>query len=445
MMAIRSGAGWGPARGARASSTLIAVGLLAVAAALLGAAPSAEAKRKTAYIIVDASTGEVLASHRSRSQMHPASLTKMMTLYMAFDALDAGKLAPNQTLVASKRVASMPPSEVGLKRGGKISVRDAINASAVKSANDAAVALAEAIGRTESQFAEKMTARARDLGMRRTRFRNASGLTQSGHLSTAEDMAVLAWRLWIDHRDRYDLFGKRSIKALGRRYRNTNRLLGAEPGVDGLKTGYTRRAGFNLAASAERKGQRVIVVYMGGSSGRARDRRVAGLIDRGFELLKQKPSKPRRRLPGAAPSRENARPDLVAEAPRPMRRPARLATVRPAAATVAAASVASSSVVTASVATATVPAAAGWAVQVGAFKNRDRAAQLLSDIRQIGDPALADALDAVTQAGRSPAGRAVHRARFTGLDEAAARSACRRLKRAGKDCALVPPTGWRAL
>lgn len=416
---------------------------LVVAAAVVlsaAAAPSsAAAKRKTAHIVVDAGSGEVLASSRSRRVLHPASLTKMMTLYLTFDALRDGRLKINQTLVASKHAAAQPPSEIGLRAGDKLTVRAAIQATAIKSANDAAVVLAEAVGGTEWAFGRMMTRKARALGMRNTTFRNASGLTGKGHLSTAEDMAILARRLWLDHRDRFELFSERSFRHGRRRFRTTNTLLGVVKGVDGVKTGYTRRAGHNLAASSERKGRRIFVVVMNERSRPRRDRKVTRLLSRGFKLAVKKTNQPRRRLPGPtiAPRRDerlSPAEALAAARPMPTRRPARL---RMALASTAAPAIASSR------AKSEKPArrAASWAVQVGAFGSARAAEAQLRAVARLDRRAFAAAQTKVVEVAR--AGGALHRARFVGLNEKSARRSCARLKKAGKDCALVPPTGWR--
>ncbi len=250
--------------------------------ALLGA-PRAEAKY--ASLIMDAETGRILSQTNADTRNYPASLTKMMTLYLVFEALDNGRLAADDHLVVSARAARQPSSKLGLRRGRTISVRDAILAIITKSANDAATVLAEALGGTERRFAMIMTAKARRLGMSRTTFRNASGLYNRGHLSTAKDMAVLARRLLTDFPSYYRMFSTAQFSFDGRVNKNHNKLLKTYKGADGIKTGYIRASGYNLVASARRGGRRLIGVVFGGRSARGRDRQMTRLLDKGFLLI----------------------------------------------------------------------------------------------------------------------------------------------------------------
>ena len=247
---------------------------------------AAPAQAKYAAFVVDAESGEVLFARNSNTRRYPASLVKMMTLYLVFDALEKGELKLNQRLRVSRRASRMPPSKLGLRRGQTIRVKDAILALVTKSANDVAVVVAEALGRTESQFAQKMTKKARRLGMKRTTFRNASGLPNRKQLSTARDMATLARALIRDFPQYYHYFNTKSFKYKGRRYRNHNKLLRTYKGADGIKTGYIRAAGYNLVASSVRDGRRVIAVVFGGKTSRSRNRHTATLLDRGFKRLR---------------------------------------------------------------------------------------------------------------------------------------------------------------
>jgi D-alanyl-D-alanine carboxypeptidase len=261
-------------------SALIAVFAFTVAA--LGG-PAAYADDRYAAIVMDARTGEVLLDDQAQAIRYPASLTKMMTLYMVFDALEHGELALNTRLTASRNAARQPPSRLGLRRGDSITVDQAIQAMAVQSANDVATMIAERLGGSESRFAAQMTARARALGMTETRFMNASGLPDPLHHSTARDLAVLAQALWRDFPQYYGYFQTESFSWRRHYGRNHNHLLGEVEGLDGIKTGYTRASGFNLATSTERGGHRVIVVVLGGESAAARDSQVTYLIDGAFE------------------------------------------------------------------------------------------------------------------------------------------------------------------
>lgn len=237
-----------------------------------------------AAFVVDARSGEVLHSRNADTRLHPASLTKMMTLYLAFQAVESGQINLNKVITISKNAASEPPSKLGLRAGQKIQFKYLIRAAAVKSANDAATALGEAIAGSESAFAKRMTATALQMGMKRTTFKNAHGLTRAGHLSTARDMTTLGRRLFYDFPGYYNLFSRISTDAGVKRVNNTNRrLLGAYKGADGIKTGYTNAAGYNLVASAERGNKRVIATVFGGRSTPARNARVAELLDMGFK------------------------------------------------------------------------------------------------------------------------------------------------------------------
>lgn len=253
-------------------------------AAVLTAAPIRAATRPVSAILMDAGDGSILYAENAGIVRRPASLTKMMTLYLLFDALDAGTLRLGDPVRISRYAASQPPSRVGLRPGATMTIDQAIRAIAVVSANDVAVALAETMGGTEDRFARMMTAKARALGMADTSFTNASGLP--GHnLTTAQDIARLSLALLRDHPDRYAAFNVRSFSWGGRRVQSHNHLLGAFEGADGIKTGYTAEAGFALAASAKRGGRRLIAVVIGERSVAIRDRRVAAMLEKGFREL----------------------------------------------------------------------------------------------------------------------------------------------------------------
>ncbi len=242
-----------------------------------GAAPFA------AYVM-DARTGETLYSKNADTRLHPASLTKMMTLYIAFEAIERGEISLDTMVTVSKNASSEPPSKLGLKTGQKIALRYLIRAAAVKSANDAATAIGEAVGGSEDQFAARMNRTAKAIGMRNTTFRNANGLTRDGHLSTAHDMSILGRRLFYDFPQYYNIFSRRSTDAGIAEVANTNRrFLDAYKGADGIKTGYTNPAGFNLTASAERGKTRIIATVFGGTSTAQRNAKVAELLDLGFK------------------------------------------------------------------------------------------------------------------------------------------------------------------
>ena len=259
-------------------------------------------------LVIDIASGRTLHAHNADQRRYPASLTKMMTLYLLFEAIDSGKLGLNSRLRVSRRAAAQPPTKLGLLPGRTIKVRDAILALATQSANDVAVVVAEALAGSERAFAVRMTAKARALGMKRTSFRNASGLYHPRQQTTARDMAVLGRALLRDHPRQYQrTFATRTFSYGRSRYRNHNRLLGVYKGMDGIKTGYTRKAGFNLVASAKRGDRRIVGVVMGSPSAPSRNALMVGLLDRGFrkapQALTAELAKPVRRAAKAPPVR----------------------------------------------------------------------------------------------------------------------------------------------
>ncbi|MBU2994242.1 D-alanyl-D-alanine carboxypeptidase family protein [Octadecabacter sp. 1_MG-2023] len=250
---------------------------------LAALAPATGRAAPYAAMVMDARTGEVLHSRNADTQLHPASLTKMMTLYIAFQAIERGEISLDDMVTITPLAANEPPSKLGLVTGQRIQFRYLIRAAGVKSANDAATAIGIALEGNEAAFARRMTATAQAMGMSRTTFRNAHGLTEAGHLSTARDMTVLGRHIIYDYPQYYNIFGRITTDAGVREVANTNRrFLNAYRGADGIKTGYTRAAGFNLVASAERGQERIIATMFGGSSTAARNARVAELLDMGF-------------------------------------------------------------------------------------------------------------------------------------------------------------------
>jgi len=271
----------------------------------MGSSASAKSNPKYASFVMDADTGVILSQRYADKRLHPASLTKMMTLYMTFNALQSGKLQKGQRIWISYHAASMVPSKLGLKPRSTIRVEDAIYALVTKSANDVAVALAEAIGGSESRFSRMMTKTARGLGMSRTTFKNASGLHHKYQVSTARDMARLSQALLQNHPKYYHYFKTQSFRYKGKTYGNHNRLMKSYYGMDGLKTGYVNASGFNLAASAHRRGVRLIGVVFGGRTSKSRNRHMAQILDKGFARSTKMryakgPSILPRKKPGAA-------------------------------------------------------------------------------------------------------------------------------------------------
>lgn len=229
-------------------------------------------------IVVDAKTGKTLYSKDANARRYPASLTKMMTLYLTFEALAAGKINKNTPVIFSAKAAAEPPTKLGVRKGGAVTVETAILSMVTKSANDSSTALAEMLGGSEANFARMMTSKARALGMKATVFRNANGLPDPGQFTTAHDMAVLGMALREHFPQYYGYFSTRSFAYGNRRINGHNRLLGRIKGVDGIKTGYTRASGFNLVSSVADGNRKLVAVVMGGSSGGARDKQMASLI-----------------------------------------------------------------------------------------------------------------------------------------------------------------------
>lgn len=384
-----------------------------ILAAVFMAPNMAEANPKYASIVMDARTGDILRARNIDKRLHPASLTKLMTLYLTFEAVETGRLKLSTRIPISKHAAGMVPSKLGLKPGQTIRVHDAVQVLVTKSANDIAVALAEAIAGSEKQFGKLMTRRARDLGMMDSRFYNASGLYHPRQRTTARDIATLGLSLMKYFPRYYGYFNIRAFKYNGKTYRNHNRLMGKYPGMDGLKTGYIRASGFNLAASAYRDGNRLIGVVFGGRSPQSRNNHMAHIMDAGFRSMKPTSMRP-----------------VLASTPRPRIKP-RLA-------------VGSSNVELASanlpVTPPTRPAMkthgnhGGWAIQVGAFPSRSattRAIRLakaqVPELLSHGQPKIVPL--------RTRNGGMLYRARLTGLQPAVARTACQRLD----DCYQMSP------
>lgn len=234
---------------------------------------------KYAAIVVDANDGSTLYASGADEVRYPASLTKMMTLYLLFEALETGRVSRSTPIPVSVNAASRPPTKIGFKRGETIDVDSAIKALVVKSANDVATAVAEYLGGSEAQFAGMMTAKARQLGMNTTVFRNASGLPDSAQRTTARDMARLSMALRSRFPQYYPYFSTRSFTYRGKVIRGHNDLL-AVSGIDGIKTGYTRASGFNIATSLDRGGKRIVAVVMGETSAKKRNAHMQQLIAR---------------------------------------------------------------------------------------------------------------------------------------------------------------------
>ncbi|WP_435164377.1 D-alanyl-D-alanine carboxypeptidase family protein [Falsirhodobacter sp. 1013] len=277
----------------------------------IGLAGMARAAPYAAYVM-DARTGETLYSQNAETPLNPASLTKMMTLYIAFQSIQQGKVTLDTLVTVSKNAASQPPSRLGLRAGQKIALRYLIRAAAVKSANDAASAIGDALGGNEEAFAQMMTRTARALGMPNSTFKNANGLTRAGHLASAHDLSTLGRHLFFDFPQYYNLFSRRTTDAGMATVASTNRrFLDAYEGADGIKTGYTSAAGFNLTASALRGNVRIIATVMGGTSTADRNAKMTKLLDMAF----QKAPSNAPIIPPPAPNYSGTSAPLVASAP----------------------------------------------------------------------------------------------------------------------------------
>lgn len=264
---------------------IIAAYSIITAICIIGDVSAAPLKRTQSSIVIDAATGKVISSSNADEKRYPASLTKLMTLYIAFDALDKGKLKLSDNLKVSRRAANQVPSKIGVVAGSTIKAKDVINALIVKSANDCAVVLAEHLGKTEENFAKIMTKTAKELGMKHTTFKNASGLHHSQQKTTARDMAILGSAIYHHFPEYYDLFSTKNFTYNGKTYKTHNHLLKNYTGADGMKTGYTYLAGYNIVTSAQRNNNRVIAVTMGHNSIKNRDYKVAQLMNTGFSKL----------------------------------------------------------------------------------------------------------------------------------------------------------------
>ncbi len=422
---------------------------------LLAPAGGALAKPRSAELVADARTGRILHGKNIYSLRHPASLTKVMTLYLTFSALQNGRFTPNTWLPVSARAAAQPPSKIGLRAGSKIRVRDAILALVAQSANDVAVVLAEAIGGTEPRFAKIMTAKAKALGMKRTVYRNSHGLPNRSQVTTAFDQAILARAVMAHFPQYYHYFGTGDFTYAGKTHHNHNRLMDRYNGMDGMKTGYINASGYNLLASAKRGHTRLIGIVFGGRSARKRDRRMAALLDAGFDRGiaearggKRPAARPVVQITADAADvtkdisefriAEGAR-GSVAEGDRDDDAPA----AAPARAKKSAASARKS--VSSKKKSASSKSASSkrksskkkdWSVQVGSYSSKKRSLTAIRKAKK-NSATLRRARHRVI---RIKAGRkTLYRARITGLAEDSARKACASLSNAGYSCLTLPP------
>jgi D-alanyl-D-alanine carboxypeptidase len=412
--------------------------------------PNPAVSGRDSYLILDAASGRELASDRPDELRHPASLTKLMTIYLTFSALDSGRLSLGDALPVSINALNAPPTKMGLAPGGTVNVRDAAMALVTRSANDAAVALAETLGGDEAGFAQLMTQKARQLGMSSTVFRNASGLPNREQVTTARDMARLAYALMRDFPHYYSVFSVQSYPYRGRLLENHNRMLGSYDGADGLKTGYTAASGFNLVMSAMRDNRRLIGVVMGGDSAGQRDRMMADLMDQGFaqaQAMRLSLWTSLRKPPSARYTAANFDPGLAIPETTP-----RLAVAKAAPPPAPAPAVQPASVEQRVAGPAVPPPPAegsvapggppigSWVIQVGSFGD-SQAAQLALER---ASSALADTMRsaAATVDEVQMANKTFHRARITNLSQAQAVDGCKRLEKRKIYCAALQVTAW---
>ena len=366
---------------------------------------SAQAARKSAAMAVDAHTGKILYSHNIDKPHAPASLTKVMTLYMLFEFLQAGRLTLSSELHVTEHAARQQPSKLGLKAGSRIRVKDAIKAMIVKSANDVSVTVAENIAGSEWKFAKLMTWKARQLGMSKTRFVNASGLPAAKQTTTARDMIVLSRRIQKDFPQYYPLFSTRTFRYKGKLYKNYNRLLSRMRGVDGIKTGYTRASGYNLTSSVWKGRRHVVAVVMGGKTAKRRDAFMVRLLNKSL----RKASNGTRKKTVVATKRKPVKTVPLEVAELPSRPGVKRLGVG-------------------------VPPKGPYHIQIGAFGSKTDA-QTRLDLAGERASSLLRGHESFTMMVPN---QNVYRARFAGFSEKDARHTCRLLKRKSIDCLAVP-------
>jgi D-alanyl-D-alanine carboxypeptidase len=386
-------------------------GLLAAGAAVLPTAARAQiGSDRYSSIVVDASTGNVLEAANPDAPRHPASLAKLMTLYMAFEALRDRRITSDELVPISARAAAMEPSKLGLQPGTRLTVEEAILGLVTKSANDAAAALGELLGGSEDRFAQMMTLRARALGMSHTTFTNASGLPDPDEWTSARDLAILARRMLADFPGFYPYFSTRSFTFQHRVIWNHDRMLQSYPGADGMKTGYTEASGHNLVTSAVHSGVRLIGVVLGAASNPERDAHMAMLLNQGFDEMDVPPER-RTAVASRLPSLvSTAHAATLPEQPAPPAMRQRAAAPAPSA-----------------------PAPSAWAIQVGSFASEKAARDAAQNARRVADGG-EPRVEPTSQHGK-PAWRA----QVTGLSASEAQNACSTLARHKAACMVLRP------
>lgn len=351
----------------------------------------------TSSILIDAKTGNVISASNPDSLRYPASLTKLMTLYITFNALDKGLIKMEDKLPVSRNAENRSPSKLGVRRGETITVKDAILALIVKSANDCATVLAEGLGYTEENFANTMTEVAREIGMKNTTFKNASGLPNRAQKTTARDMAVLGAAMYHHFPQYYKLFSTKKFAYKGRTYYTHNHLLKQFDGADGMKTGYTAAAGYNIVTSAERDGNRVIAVTMGHNSIKQRDKSVSKMMDKGLvKLASANPPVNRPLYAHIQPSTVSLLPEGASDA----------------------------------------EAHASWGIQIGAFSNYAKARNYAVKIRNEAKSTWLKTAHIDVEPTQKGAA-VIYRSKLIGLEKNEADKTCNSLKKSNKSCIVI--------
>ncbi|CCG08167.1 D-alanyl-D-alanine carboxypeptidase [Pararhodospirillum photometricum] len=448
--------------------------VLAAALTLLTLLAIPEARAGYSALVVDAASGRVLYARNPDTRNYPASLTKMMTLYLLFEAIDQGKMSLSSRFPVSPRAAAQPPSKLGMGVGTTLTADQCIRALVTRSANDVAVVVAEALAGSESAFAARMTAKARALGMTNTTFRNASGLPNPGQTSSARDMVMLGLALLRHHPKYYHYFGITSFRFGERTITTHNHVLQRYPGADGLKTGYIAASGFNVVSSAVRNGNRLMAAVFGGRTALERDTHMISLLDQGFAELNRpgraeapvvamvspkragavpmgsaddapapgtKPQKadkkaPKALKPAAKPQKTDKRPsaaEIAAAPPPPFTAPPPSAKGQQVAMVTPPAPPRSQ--------TGPTPGSGTWGIQVGAYGSSDAASASANDARAFLKGSLKRTLTPAVLPHTAASGP-VYRARVMGLStQNEAKAACKAMSRANRSCLVVLPSG----
>lgn len=447
----------------RGSGAMLCI-VLAIGLACAATQP-AEANPRYAAIVYDVNGDQVLFSRNADAQRYPASITKVMTLYLLFEELEAGRVSLDTPMRVSQLAADQVPSKVGLRPGSTISVRDAIGVLVTRSANDASVVVAEHVSGSVGAFAERMTRTARSIGMRNTTFRNPHGLPNAQQVTTARDIVTLALAIQRRFPQYYRFFNMRSYTYAGVTYRNHNRLLGQMAGVDGLKTGFIRASGFNLVANLRRDDRHLVGVVMGGRTGASRDAHMREILANALPRAQRGPGlhlvgaplpRPRPRpqfalSPAAQVAASILVPSTVVPATLVRAGPARSAAARTAEApvhtsalpegtlgTLSFAAEEAGSAEAAEIEEAVSPARGGeWAIQVGAFNSEELAQRML----ERAQTNVSDVLEGTAPFTETVQlnGNTLWRARFAGFERNEAEAACAALQRADFGCFPIRP------